>query len=155
MSRRDQIRMTDAEIDAFLREGKTLNVATKGPGERIHLVAMWYGFFADGALGFWTYGKSQKIVNLERNPQLTGLVEAGERYEELRGVMLRTEVTLHHDPQVVEGIAMGLVDKYSGPGPEFDPVRDFFRGQVPKRVGLEFVERRRVTWDHRKLAGVY
>jgi hypothetical protein len=56
---------------------------------------------------------------------------------------------------VITPIAMELVDRYSGPGPEHDPVRDFFRSQVPKRVGLEFRELSRVSWDHRKLAGAY
>ena len=65
------------------------------------------------------------------------------------------DLVLHRDPAVIEGIAMDLVDRYSGTGPEFDPVRDAFRGQVSKRVGLEFVERSRATWDHRKLAGTY
>ena len=49
---------------------------------------------------------------------------------------------------------MELVDRYSGPGPEFDPVREGFRKQAAKRVGLEFVARD-VTWDHRKLGGMY
>jgi hypothetical protein len=115
---------------------------------------LWF-IVRDGTLWAWTYAKSQKTRNLERNPRASLQVETGTEYQELRGLMLRTEVTLHRDPEVIESIAMGLVDRYSGPGPEFDPVRDFFRGQVPKRVGLEFRERGRVSWDHRKLAASY
>jgi hypothetical protein len=103
----------------------------------------------------WTYAKSQKTKNLERDPRATLQVEAGLDYAELRGVMLRCDVVIHRELEVIEGIAMELVDRYSGPGPEFDPVRDAFRRQAPKRVGLEFVERGRVTWDHRKLGGAY
>src|SRR5688500_12158540 len=86
MSRRDQIRMTDDEAQAFLSGRHTMNVATIGKDGRAHLVAMWYGFFGDGSLGFWTYGKSQKILNLHRDPRMTCLVETGAEYAELRGV---------------------------------------------------------------------
>jgi hypothetical protein len=69
--------------------------------------------------------------------------------------MLRCEVVLHRDPEVVEGIGMELVERYAG-GPVDEGARDAFRAQVPKRVGLEFVETgSRVSWDHGKLAGVY
>src|SRR5690606_1942005 len=84
MKRRDLIRMTDDEVRAFLAGRHTMNVATMNHDGTIHLVAMWYGFVGDDT-AFWTYGKSQKIRNLERNPQITCLVEAGERYEELQG----------------------------------------------------------------------
>ena len=154
MSRRDQIKMTPEEVDAFLAEEKTVVVATQGPRGWPHLMPLWFLPRDDGIWG-WTYGKSQKTVNLERDPRATLQVEAGVEYHELRGVMLECDVVLHRDHDTLEGIAVGLVDRYSGPGPEFDPVRDFFRGQIPKRVGLQFVERRRVTWDHRKLGGVY
>ena len=154
MSRRDQIRMSAQEADAYLESERTVICATNGHDGFPHLMPLWY-LLRDGRLWAWTYAKSQKARNLERDPRATLQVESGASYEELRGVMLRTEAVLHRDPAVVDGIAMGLVDRYSGPGPEFDPVRDGFRKQVPKRVGLEFVERDRVTWDHRKLGGTY
>ncbi len=154
MSRRDQIKMTPDEVDAFLAEEKTVVVATQGPRGWPHLMPLWFLPRDDGLWG-WTYAKSQKAVNIERDPRATLQVEAGVEYAELRGVMFECDVVLHRDHDTLEGIALGLVDRYSGPGPEFDPVRDFFRGQIPKRVGLQFVERRRVTWDHRKLSGVY
>ena len=71
--------------------------------------------------------------------------------------MLRCEARLHRDPPVVERIAAGLVERYTDGGPEaLATAREAFRAQIPKRVGLEFVETgRRVTWDHRKLGGVY
>ena len=153
-SRREQIKLSDEELREFLEEHKVMQVATVGPRGLPHLTPLW--FVPDGVqLSGWTYAKSQKARNLERDPRATLQVESGATYEELRGVMLRTEAVMHRDPEVVEGIAMGLVDRYNGPGPEFDPVRDSFRQQVPKRVGLEFVERDRVTWDHRKLGGTY
>ncbi len=154
MSQRDKIRMSAEEALAFLEDEKTVVCATHGPDGWPHLMPLWY-VVRDGTLWAWTFAKSQKTRNLERDPRASLQVETGTEYQELRGLMLRTEVTLHREPKVIEGIAMDLVDRYSGPGPEFDPVRDFFRGQVPKRVGLEFVERDRVSWDHRKLAGSY
>src|SRR4051812_26519465 len=86
-SRRDQIVMTDAEVAAFLDEQRVLNVATIGPTGRPHLVAMWYAM-VEGKPSFWTFGKSQKVVNLRRDPRITGLVESGDTYGELRGVEL-------------------------------------------------------------------
>ena len=154
MSRRDQIKMSDDEVRDFLAEEKTVIVATHGPRGWPHLMPLWFLPRDDGIWG-WTYAKSQKAKNLERDARTTLQVEAGTSYAELRGVMLECDAVLHRDHGVIEQIGVDLVDRYSGPGPEFDPMRDFFRGQVPKRVGLQFVERRRVTWDHRKLAGVY
>jgi len=154
VSRRDQIKMTPGEALAFLEEERTVTCATNGRDGFPHLMPLWY-VLRDDRLWAWTYAKAQKTKNLERDPRATLQVEAGLEYAELRGVMLRCDVVVHRDLEVVEGIAMGLVDRYSGPGPEFDPVRDAFRRQAPKRVGLEFVERDRVTWDHRKLRGTY
>jgi PPOX class probable F420-dependent enzyme len=154
VSRRDQIKMTPDEVRAFLEEERTVTCATNGRDGFPHLMPLWYVLRED-TLWAWTYAKSQKTRNLERDPRATLQVEAGLDYAELRGVMLRCDVVVHRDPEVIEGIAIGLVDRYSGPGPEFDPVREAFRKQVPKRVGLEFAERERVTWDHRKLAGAY
>ncbi len=146
--------MSDEEVSSFLAQEKTVIVATLGPRGWPHLMPLWFVPRDDGIWG-WTYAKSQKAKNLERDPRATLQVEAGVEYHELRGVMFECDTVLHRDPAVVEQIAMDLVDRYSGPGPEFDPVRDMFRGQVPKRVGLQFVERRRVSWDHGKLGGTY
>src|SRR3546814_18429078 len=84
MSRRDQIRMTDEEVAEFLSGRHTMNVATANHDGTIHLVAMWYAVL-DGDPVFWTFGKSQKIRNLERAQGTTCLVESGEEYEDLRG----------------------------------------------------------------------
>jgi hypothetical protein len=154
MSRREQIRMSEQEARGFLDEQRVVVCATNGHNGWPHLMPLWY-LVRDDGIWCWTYAKSQKARNLERDARATLQVEDGTSYEELRGVMLACDTVLHRDAPVIEGIAMGLVDRYSGPGPEFDPVRDFFRGQVPKRVGLQFVERERVTWDHRKLGDSY
>jgi PPOX class probable F420-dependent enzyme len=155
VSRREQIQMTEDEVAEFLDAQRIVVVATNGHDGFPHLMPLWYVVRA-GRLWGWTYAKSQKARNMERDPRTTLQVEDGVDYDQLRGVMLRTEVTLHRDVDTVAGIGVGLVDRYSGTGPEFDGLRDFFRSQAPKRVGLEFVETGpRATWDHRKLAGTY
>jgi PPOX class probable F420-dependent enzyme len=151
VSRRDQIRMTPEEVGAFLAEEKTVTCATNGRDGLPHLMPLWY-VLRDGRIWAWTYAKSQKVRNLERDPRATLQVESGIDYAELRGVMLRCDVEIHRDVEVVTDFAMELVDRYMGGG---EGARDGFRQQAPKRVALEFVERDRVTWDHRKLGGTY
>ena len=151
MSRRDQIKMTPEEVDAFLGEQKTVTCATNGRHGFPHLMPLWF-VLREGRIWAWTYAKSQKVRNLERDPRATLQVETGIEYAELRGVMLRCDVEIHRDVAVVTDFAMELVDRYMGGG---DGARDGFRQQAPKRVALEFVERDRVTWDHRKLGGTY
>ena len=87
VKQRDVIKMSDAEVDAFLQAGRTMSFATMNHDATIHVVAMWYGFL-EGAIAFETKAKSQKVRNLLRNPTITCMVEAGTTYEELRGVEL-------------------------------------------------------------------
>ncbi len=151
MSRRDLIKMTAEEADAFLAEEKTVTCATNGRAGFPHLMPLWY-VLRDGRIWAWTYAKSQKVKNLERDPRATLQIESGLDYAELRGVMLRCEVTIHRDVDVVTDFAMELVERYAGGA---EGTREAFAKQAPKRVALEFVERDRVTWDHRKLGGTY
>ena len=151
MSRRDAIKMTAEEVDAFLAEQKTVTCATNGLHGFPHLMPLWY-VLRDGRIWAWTYAKSQKVRNLERDPRATLQVESGIEYAELRGVMLRCDVEVHRDVDVVTDFAMELVERYAGGA---EGTRDAFAQQAPKRVALEFVERDRVTWDHRKLGGTY
>jgi hypothetical protein len=107
----------------------------------------------DGAgLTGWTYAKSQKAKNLERDPRATVTVDDGVEYQELRGVMLECDVELERDIERVAAVGEALVDRYAGGSAE---AKEAFRAQAPKRVGLSFHPRRIVSWDHRKLAGTY
>ena len=150
-SRRDQINLTPEEAAAFLAQERVVNVATQGRDGWPHLISLWYVMRGNDPWA-WTYAKSQKVKNLERDPRATLQVETGLDYAELRGVMLRCEVEIHRDVEVVTDFAMELVGRYMGGG---EGARDSFAKQAPKRVALEFVERDRVTWDHRKLGGTY
>jgi hypothetical protein len=155
-SRRDQIRMTDDELRAFLVEQKIVSVATIGPRERPHLVPLWY--VPDGVeLSGWTFAKSQKAKNLERDPHATLQVEDGIAYEELRGVMFECDVQVERDADKVAEYGMALFRRYgpSDDGELPDEVRDMVLKQAEKRIGLRFVPTRTVSWDHRKLGGTY
>ena len=154
--RRDQIRLTDEEFLALLDAEKTVIVASNGHDGFPHLMPLWF-VVRDGRIWGWTYAKSQKARNMERDPRVTLQVETGVEYHELRGVMLRCEARLHRDAHTIERIALGLVARYTTGGEAaVEAAREGFRAQIPKRVGLEFVETRpRVTWDHRKLGGRY
>ena len=154
MNRRAAIRMTEEEALAFLGEQRTVICATNGRDGWPHLMPLWY-VVRDGTVWAWTYAKSQKTRNLERDPRATLQVEAGEVYEELRGLMLRCEAVLHRDAEVVEGFVEELAPRYAPPGADPEAMRAGFRKQVPKRVAIEFAERDRVSWDHRKLGGTY
>jgi PPOX class probable F420-dependent enzyme len=157
VSKRDRIKMTDEEADAFLAEGRVVVVATNGQDGFPHLMPLWY-VLRDGELWAWTYAKSQKVKNLERDPRATLQVEKGVEYQELRGVMLKCEVTVVSDTEQVAEVGLEIFRKYSGGagGELADEIRDMVLKQAEKRVAMRFVERERATWDHRKLgAGVY
>jgi general stress protein 26 len=157
MSRRDQIRMSDAEVLAFLEEERTVICATNGRRGWPHLMPLWYVLRPtadDGApqVWAWTFAKSQKAKNLERDPRATLQVEAGGAYDQLRGVMLECDVTVHRDVDLLRDFGLELYARYAEVD---DGVREMVDQQAPKRIGLQFVERSRATWDHRKLGGVY
>lgn len=152
MSRRSQITMGEDEVLAFLEQSRTVTCATHGPRGWPHLMPLWY-VVRDGQLWAWTFAKSQKARNIERDPRATLQVEAGEAYAELRGVMLECDVVVHRDVEVVAELGVEIFTRY-GEGPP-ERVREMVERQAPKRIALQFVERRRATWDHRKLGGVY
>ena len=163
MNRRAAIRMSDEEARAFLEEQRTVICATVGRDGWPHLMPLWYVVRTQPAapagtgdsVWAWTYAKAQKTRNLERDPRATLQVEAGETYDQLRGLMLRTEAVIHRDADVIAGYVDELTARYAPPGADVDAMREAFLRQVPKRVALEFRERDRVSWDHRKLGGTY
>ena len=164
MSRRDQIVMSAAEADGLLEEERTVVCATNGVRGWPHLMPLWYVLRPTGPDGAtevwaWTFAKSQKVRNLERDPRASLQVETGREYQELRGVLLECDVVLHRDLAMVTGIGLEVFARYTGAGAGDTPapeVEAMVRRQAAKRAGLQFVERWLATWDHRKLAaGVY
>jgi nitroimidazol reductase NimA-like FMN-containing flavoprotein (pyridoxamine 5'-phosphate oxidase superfamily) len=167
MSRREQIKMSNAEVSAFLAGERTVTCATVGPRGWPHLMPLWYvpRESPEGEPGprlwAWTYASSQKVRNLERDPRATLLLEAAEAYQELRGVMLECDLVIHRELELVAALGGEILLRNSVPRGVQPPaelpieVRDVVGAQAVKRVGLEFVERRRTSWDHRKLGGLY
>ncbi len=152
-SRRDQIQMSEDELHAFLGEQMVMQCATVSPSGRPHLVPLWY--VADGAeLRGWTYAKSQKAKNLERDARATIGIEDGVQYHELRGVMLECDVELERDADRVLRFGLELFGRYVG-GELSPETRESVEKQAPKRVGMTFKPTKIVSWDHTKLGGGY
>jgi PPOX class probable F420-dependent enzyme len=148
MDRRRQIRMSEAELAAFLDAQRTLVCATLGARVRPHLAALWY-VPAGGRLDCWTYAASQKARNLDRDPRATLLTETGTTYPELRGVSMECDAELVRDPDAVLDIGVALAIRYGATaGPE---LRASLAAQAAKRVGIRFIPTRVSSWDHRKL----
>jgi PPOX class probable F420-dependent enzyme len=153
MSRRDQIRMTDAEIRNFLGQQRTLQVASINRDGTPHLVAMWYGFI-DGNIVFWTYAKSQKVANLRRDPRISCLVESGQKYEELKGVSITGRGELSDDREYVQQVGAAVLPRYNMVEID-DGVREVLQRMGAKRVAITIHPGKIVSWDHTKLGGVY
>jgi PPOX class probable F420-dependent enzyme len=153
VSRRGEIAMTPEEVAGFLAEQRVLTCATLGRDGWPHLMPLWY-VLRDGEPWAWTYAKSQKTRNLEREPRCTLQVETGDEYSELRGVMLKAECVLHRDVDSVARLGAEIAARYGGADltPE---VEAGMRRQAAKRVGMQFVVRETASWDHRKLGGTY
>lgn len=153
MSRRDQITMSPQEVESFLDQQRVVICATNGPRGWPHLMPLWY-VVRDQDLWTWTYSKSQKVRNLERDARVTLQVEDGELYHELRGVMIEAETVIHRDTELVTAFGAELFQRYAtgATGPD---LLEIVRAQAVKRVALQFVAQRTASWDHRKLGGVY
>jgi nitroimidazol reductase NimA-like FMN-containing flavoprotein (pyridoxamine 5'-phosphate oxidase superfamily) len=141
--------MAADEVAAFLAEQRTVTCATLGRDGWPHLMPLWY-VVRSGELWSWTYAKSQKVRNLERDSRCTLQIEAGSAYNELRGVMLKAECVLHREFETVAALGEEIAVRYGGAALD-DGARAYVHRQAAKRVALQFRPRERATWDHRKL----
>jgi PPOX class probable F420-dependent enzyme len=148
-NQRREIVMSNEEVAAFLAERHSATMCTLNWDGTIHAVAMWYGFL-DGQLAVQTKAKSQKARNLERDPRMTCLVEAGDRYEQLRGVELVGTAQLVSDPEQIFEVGASVFDRYVAPYTE--SARGAVDAMLRKRVAFVLHVERTVSWDHRKLA---
>jgi PPOX class probable F420-dependent enzyme len=149
VNRRAAIAMAPEEVAAFLAEQRTVTCATLGRDGWPHLMPLWYVVRA-GELWAWTYAKSQKVRNLERDARCTLQVEAGAAYDQLRGVMLKVEAVIHREFDAVAALGEEIAVRYGG-GALDEGGRAYVQRQAAKRVALQFRPRESATWDHRKL----
>jgi PPOX class probable F420-dependent enzyme len=148
MTQRDRVAMTAAETEAFLVQGRKLQLATFNPDGTPHLVTMYYALDG-GQITFWTYRASQKARNLARDPRVTCLVETGEQYFDLRGVQVRGRVRCVDDPALVREIGRRIAAVMAGP--DAGSLDDYVEHAARKRVGYVVEPERVSSWDHSKL----
>jgi PPOX class probable F420-dependent enzyme len=147
---RDRVRMSEAEVAAFLDESRTLVVSTLGKDGAPHLTALWFARH-DGLLLFETYGASQKVVNLRRDPRIAVLCEAGESYDQLRGVSIQgTAEIVEAEPRLSE--LMTVIVRRNTPGLDAAKLAEHVAAMIRKRVVIAVCPDRVISWDHRKLA---
>jgi len=145
--------MSEEEVASFLAEQKVTACATNGRSGWPHVMPLWY-VLRGGRVWGWTYAKSQKARNLERDGRATLSLETGDRYEELRGVMIESRVAIHRELETVIEVGREILERYGG-GALGEGFMEVVRAQAAKRVALEFAPVRTVSWDHRKLGGGY
>ncbi|MGI9123413.1 MAG: pyridoxamine 5'-phosphate oxidase family protein [Mycobacterium sp.] len=147
-NQRSQIVMTGEEIAAFVARSRTGTMATVGPDGQPHLVAMWYGV-VDGDIWVETKVKSQKVVNIRRNPKVSFMIEAGMTYDSLMGVSFEGVAEIHDDPDTIFAVGVSVWERYNGPYTEdLKPAVDMM---MNKRVAVRIVADRVRSWDHHKL----
>jgi len=148
INQRSAVAMTDEEVAGYLRRSRTINLATLGPDGHPHLVAMWYAVL-DGEIWFETKAKSQKAVNLRRDPRVTCLLEDGLTYDTLRGVSIEGRAEIVDDPDALWRVGVDIWERYTGPYTE--EVRPLVEVMLNKRVAVRVRTERVRSWDHRKL----
>lgn len=154
-NRRDQIAMSPEEISEFLHECRTLILCTIGPDGVPDPVPMWF-VERDGGLLMRTYGKSQKVTNLRRDPRVSVLAETGDRYADLRGVQYTGEVSVSTDVDLICELFADLMIKYEGMDPQYRAATAAgYREKATSMVALTLIPSKTVSWDHRKLAAAH
>ncbi|CDQ42228.1 MULTISPECIES: pyridoxamine 5'-phosphate oxidase family protein [Mycolicibacterium] len=148
INQRSKIVMSDEEIAEFIDHSRTATMATVLPNGRPHLVAMWYAVL-DGEIWFETKAKSQKAVNLRRDPTITVMIEDGHTYDTLRGVSIDGTAEIIDDPETNMRVGISVWERYTGPYSE--EVKPFVEQMMNNRVCVRVVPGRIRSWDHRKL----
>ncbi|AFU04292.1 PPOX class F420-dependent oxidoreductase [Nocardia brasiliensis] len=148
VNQRAQIVMSETEITEFLQRSRIATLATLGQDGRPHLTAMWYALL-DGEIWFETKTKSQKAVNLRRDSRITCMVEAGQTYDQLRGVAIEGRAEIIDDPDQLFAVGVSVWERYTAPYSE--EVRPMVEAMLHKRSAIRVVPERVRSWDHRKL----
>ncbi len=147
-NQRAQIAMTDDEVATFLERSRVVTMSTVGPTGTPHLTAMWFALL-DGEIWFETKAKSQKAVNLRRDPTITVMIEDGDTYNTLRGVSIDGTAEIVDDPETILRVGISVWERYTGPYTE--EMRPFVDQMMNNRIAVRVVPSRLRSWDHRKL----
>jgi PPOX class probable F420-dependent enzyme len=154
-SRRDQIRLTEEQQRELIASERIAVISSLGPRGWPHVMPLWY-VPRDGEIWIWTYAKSQKVKNLERDPRATLLIETGVEYGELRGVQIEAEAEIIRDLDRIVDYAKEMTVRYSAGIQSVEgDAEAALREQAPKRVAIHFHPKRVASWDHSKLGGIY
>lgn len=155
-SRRDQITMTDAELHDFVRREKTLIIVTEGPRGYPHPMPMFFYTDDEGRFLVSTYGRSQKVKNVERNPKSALLIETGDEYQELQSAMMEAEAEIIDDADFVLETMMNIQRQRNPEKVDFSEKEiEGLKKAGSKRVIIRFTPVKTMSWDHRKLGGTY
>jgi PPOX class probable F420-dependent enzyme len=154
MSRRGEIQLSAEEQRELIDSERIVVVSSLGLRGWPHSMPLWY-VPRDGEIWIYTYAKSQKVRNLERDPRATLLIETGHEYAELRGVEIEAEAEIHGDLETVFQLAIELTSRYADGAQVEGDAAEALKSQARKRVAIRFQPRRVATWDHRKLGGTY
>lgn len=154
-SRRELIRMTEAEIADYLAEQGRIIVVTNGPGGMPHPVPMNYGLDDEGRVLITSFAKAQKVRNLERDPRATLLVESGERYQDLKSVIAYSDAEIIREPDKIASLMGRISADDDLAGSLTGEMSEQVRASIAKRVLIRFTPYRYVSWDHTKLGKYY
>jgi PPOX class probable F420-dependent enzyme len=150
MDRRQSIRLTPEESRQFMEDARTAMLATNGRDGYPHLIAMWYAL-KDGDIVMTTYGKSQKAVNIRRDPRATMMWEAGTAYNQLRGLMIRGRAEIVEDPKYAYEVLRLVGKKMSGLDSVSPEQNAALEAQARKRIVIRFHPEKFSSWDHSKM----
>jgi PPOX class probable F420-dependent enzyme len=151
--RRDSIRMSEADMWDFIESQKSAQVATLNRDGSPHLTTLWFAIVG-GQLVFETFTKSQKVVNLRRDPRIALLLESGDVYEALRGVSINATAELVTDFDGVHAMHMAVLRRNTPEIPE-ETLDKVSRGMAAKKTAILVKPEKVMSWDHSKLAGIY
>jgi PPOX class probable F420-dependent enzyme len=152
MSSRSSVQLSEQEVQDFLAANIKVQIATIGPDGSPHLTTLFY-VVEDGQLAFWTYGRSQKVVNLRRDARISCLVEDGEDYFELRGVSIQGKARILEEYDDVRALGAKVTRAMAGGADLGDFGDEIVEKQARKRVGIVVEPIKVASWDHRKMAG--
>jgi len=150
MSRRDQIGLTEDEVRKYLEENKTIILVSQGPGGFPHPMPMWFAVDDDGSICMATYRSSQKIKNIQRDPRVSLLVESGDHYAELKGVVIYGRAEIIDDFDRVTDVLLAVARAENN-----ESTRQGVAKTAAKRYLIRVKPERTVSWDHAKLGDLY